>query len=384
MALERPGYERFGLMANPFQDLTSETVGEIEAFHVDQDIDANLSTLKQDTFEKRQKGMVAIVGPLGVGKTERLCVTQAEAQRVGAFAAFFQVNYDNPVLIQSLAECLLENVPSKGFQFTQPAWKKAVAAVAKGGSAADPERAGKAIAELLAAHTPAFLLVNDLHNLQDRPDCDRFLLMLQAMSGHLKPGSLVLFTTYVPFFQSIDRTHAPLMSRFNRVFMVPGLNDEQGRLMLAKRLSGHRIVEDLDPLYPFEPEAVAAMVRAAGHNPRRFLQIADLVLEKAVKSRAYRIDMDLATAALPPDTTSSQATTPAPAPARSSTSPPPTGAPPPTGHVPLLARPAGWWTCEAHPDIRDARAGECPECDAPLSWTQRPSEGAGISAPTPQ
>ncbi|MGB0652469.1 MAG: hypothetical protein ACPGQL_04650, partial [Thermoplasmatota archaeon] len=89
--MEQPGYERFGLISNPFQDLSSETLDDIELFHVEQEMDASFNDMKQEVFEKQRKAVVAMVGPLGVGKTQRLQVTLAEAVKVGAFGVFHQL-----------------------------------------------------------------------------------------------------------------------------------------------------------------------------------------------------------------------------------------------------------------------------------------------------
>ncbi len=85
--MERPGYQRFGLIANPFHDLASESLEEIELFHVPQEEDASFEALKQEVLERQRKALVMIIGPVGAGKTQRLRLTEAQAPKVDAWAS---------------------------------------------------------------------------------------------------------------------------------------------------------------------------------------------------------------------------------------------------------------------------------------------------------
>ena len=53
------------------------------------------------------------------------------------------------------------------------------------------------------------------------------------------------------------------------------------------------VVEELDPIYPFDREAIHLLNQAASHNPRRLLELADLAIEYAASHRSYRVDTDV-------------------------------------------------------------------------------------------
>ena len=72
MALEKSGYERYGLTGNPFRDLTSDSIEDVEIFHVKQQIDGELNELIEEVEAKENKAVVMLLADLGAGKTERL------------------------------------------------------------------------------------------------------------------------------------------------------------------------------------------------------------------------------------------------------------------------------------------------------------------------
>src|ERR1041385_1240855 len=104
--MERPGYERFGLVTNPFQDLASETIDEIVLYHVQQEWDESLEAIKQDVLELKRKAAVALVGKMGLGKTQRLRVTAQQAQQVDAYACCVDA-VRGPAGIAELAKAML-------------------------------------------------------------------------------------------------------------------------------------------------------------------------------------------------------------------------------------------------------------------------------------
>ena len=290
--LEKAGHERFGLVRNPFQDLASETLAGAEYLHVDQEADTALKTIKEDVLEKRRKALVALVGPLGVGKTQRLVVATDEGRRLGAMTVHRQISADADVLVQGLAKDLREaaTLGTLAKHLVQPKWYRDLQSLErKARKGFDPDDAGAVLAEALNANAPAFVLLNDLQNLNAAEGTERFFQALYAMANRLQPGVLVMFSSYPEYFAALRRNQAALAARIDRVFPIGMLSDDEAALLLAKRMPEHRIVEGLDPLYPFDRAAVASMNRAAQGNPRRLLKLADLVLERAVQDRAYHV-----------------------------------------------------------------------------------------------
>jgi DNA-directed RNA polymerase subunit RPC12/RpoP len=71
---------------------------------------------------------------------------------------------------------------------------------------------------------------------------------------------------------------------------LPAFNDDEARLLLAKRLLVMRMVEDVDPLYPFTPESVTLLNTRARGVPQVLLQQASMVFDDATKRRVITID----------------------------------------------------------------------------------------------
>jgi hypothetical protein len=334
--MQRPGYERFALISNPFHDLASESLDEIEVFHVLQEADEAFEAIKQEVLEKARKAFVFVVGPLGSGKTQRLRVTAAQAQHVGAYAQYLNLGEAPPDPLAAIAAALTEAAAERK---AKGQWSKDLQALAKGKSV-NPETAGRTLAEALAALAPSYLLLNDLDALPAAAE-NAVLHTLLALVSHLQPGVMVAIACQEPHFATLNARAGPLASRVNRVLQLRGLTDEEAELLLAKRMAGKRLIEDLDPAYPFTRAAVAELNKAGGGSPRRLLQLADLVLDQAVKERAFQVGPELVQAALAraPALVESRPATPAPAPpGQPGPEPAPRGAKTPTPAAPPAPR----------------------------------------------
>ncbi|MCI4340187.1 MAG: ATP-binding protein [Thermoplasmata archaeon] len=294
-------YDRYGLTSNPFRDLASESISDIEIYHVRTRIDEGLASIKDEVLEKENRALVALVGPLGAGKTQRLLLAAFEARERKAFTVFFEVVPRTVDVLKGLAQEIQKSSTLGGFAkaFASPAWYRDVGALLKLKEPGyDPSKAGKAIARALNENAPAFLLLNDVHNLSSTAEAVAFARALQEIADSIQPGVLVMFGCYPSYLQALAKAHPALGSRINRTFVLPGLTDEEAGLLLAKKLLAKRLVEELDPLFPFERDAIGVLNGAVGGNPRRLLEVADRVLEYAVEHRAYRIDAEVVEAAL--------------------------------------------------------------------------------------
>ena len=137
------------------------------------------------------------------------------------------------------------------------------------------------------------LLLNDLHNVAAAKELAGFTKALQELIDVIKPGVLVMFGAFPAFMLQLAREQPPLMGRLNRTVVLPRFNTDEAALMIAKKLLAKRLVEGLDPLYPFDRDAVAKLNQTAYGNPRRTLELADAALEYAATHRAYRIDVEV-------------------------------------------------------------------------------------------
>src|SRR5690348_7912344 len=125
-------YDRFGLTGNPFRDLSSESLEDIEIFHVRLQVDEILRGIKEDVLEKENRAVVAIVGPLGSGKTQRLRLAAAEGKERGAFTVYVDVPAKAVPALQAISEALQAAFKSGGFArtFSSPPWIRELAAAA--------------------------------------------------------------------------------------------------------------------------------------------------------------------------------------------------------------------------------------------------------------
>jgi energy-coupling factor transporter ATP-binding protein EcfA2 len=307
-------YERFGLTGNPFRELASENLEDVTIYHVNQESDALLRSIRDEVFDKENRAVVAITGPQGSGKTQRLLVTAAEARDRQAFSVYFDVPTKGALVLRGLAAAFEKSARTAGLVklLGAPAWLRSVSALARvKAESFDPKDAGRRIGAALNATAPSFLLLNDLHNLVDSSEIDLVAKTLEEVSGAIKPGVLVLFTCYASYLAWLTANQPSFAARINRAIPLATLSDDEARLVLAKKLLAKRVVEDLEPTYPFDRDAVHELNRASHGNARRLFELADTVLEGAVAARVYQIDSEAVRGALLERTTSAPHAPPA-------------------------------------------------------------------------
>jgi type II secretory pathway predicted ATPase ExeA len=286
-------YDRYGLTGNPFRELAAENLSDVELFHVNLEVDDALRTIEEEVFDKENRAVVALVGEHGSGKTERLLLAAAEARQRNAFTVYYDVTAKTPWILRGLAQEIRKTADARKVArtFSSPAWLRGIAALEKAKDEKyDAVAAGKAIGLALNETAPSLLLMNDLHNLIESREVHAFAKTIQEVTDVMKPGVLLMFVCYPSYLAWLTVNHAPLASRINRSFRLPGLTNDEAALLLAKKMLPKRLVEDLDPIYPFDRAAVAALNEASGGNPRRLLEVADRAIEFGVTHRLYRVD----------------------------------------------------------------------------------------------
>jgi hypothetical protein len=166
--------------------------------------------------------------------------------------------------------------------------------------------------------------------------------VIQEVTDVIKPGVLLMFSCFPSYLAWLTVNHPALSSRINRSLALAGFSDEEASLLIAKKLLVKRLVEDLDPIYPFDKEAIHLLNQAARANPRALLELADLAVEYGASHRSYRVDGEVVRAVLAHRT----ATTPrAAAPTKRAPPEPSAGVepvPPPTARpAPAVPNPSG-------------------------------------------
>jgi ribosomal protein S27E len=289
-------YERYGLSSNPFRDLSSESLENIDIFHVTQGVDEELTRMKEEIRYKENKAVVAILGGLGAGKTERMLLAANEASSQGLFYIMANMTFETQWVIEGVLESIINNKKIGLFSrlFSSPKWLKEVYKLKKVSKIGyDPERAGRVIADALNANAPSFFFINDFHHLSHASDSQRFLHVLHVLVDHIRPGVMIMIVSDFNFFNGLMRNHPSLNERINRKIVVPPLSDDEANLIIAKRLLEKRIVDDIEPLYPFTDDGISLLNAEVKGNPRHLLKLADVVVEYAARKRAIMVDESL-------------------------------------------------------------------------------------------
>jgi len=292
--MDKTGYERYGLTGNPFRDLSSESLDNVELFHVRQKADDDLHGILEEVAAKENKAVVALLGGLGAGKTERLLMLQAESRRNGIFLVMRNITAETRWVIKVICEGMIEAAKGKkkGL-FSSPPWQRNLTKLAKNISKGyDPEQAGTAIAEALNKNAPAILMLNDLHTLQRDEDTDRFMHALHVIFDRIDKGVMVMITSDAGYFDYLMIGKESLVARINKMIAIQPLNGQEACLMIAKRLLSKRVVEDMQPLYPFTEKSVMVMNESVKGNPRELLKAADRVIDQAATKRVIQVDED--------------------------------------------------------------------------------------------
>ena len=297
--MPKMSYERYGLSGNPFRDLSSESLEDVDIFQVNQNVDDELVIFKEELFDKENKAVIAVLGGNGSGKTQRLRFAHSEAKKNNAFCVYMDIAPQTQFAVASILEGMLENANFTGIQkkVNTPKWyrdtSKYLKQVKKGKF--NPDEIGEFIVDTLNEKAPSCLLMNDLHNLTNPSDLEQFIRVLQIISDRIDHGVLVMISSDINYFQKLMNNNPHLYQRINRQMIIPPLNDQEASLMIAKRLLDKRFVGEIDPIYPFEDEAIYLMNKKAKGNPRQLLRIASSVVDSAVQRRAMVISLELVT-----------------------------------------------------------------------------------------
>jgi hypothetical protein len=290
-------YERFGLTGNPFRDLASETIDLVDIFHVDQEFDEELKEILEEVAEKENKAIVAILGSLGVGKTQRLMLISNYARRKEYFHIFRTMTPETKWAIKGIMDAIIEEAPLTAMEkyVNAPRWFVEMKKVSKGiqkGKGHDPVKTGKLIAESLNRKSPSFLLINDLQAIPKTKELSDFMQTLYVVINNINPGVLVAVTSNKYFFDDLIKENEAFDQRINKKFYITPLTPKQAEHLIAKRLLARRLTDELGLVYPFTKESIKILNDEVMGNPRQILKVADSVMEKASKAKTVEIDQN--------------------------------------------------------------------------------------------
>ncbi len=269
-------YKLYGLNSNPFREVSAEAIEGIYLLHVSQKIDGELACIVGELSEGG-RAVVAFVGELGIGKTQRLRWLEEVAVKSGIFRIFLGVERDYSLNIKRLFESGLKQINDKmGFmgRLRPPQYVKEIKKSLK--QKKEPVELGILASMMLKEQKPSYILLDNI-------DCgdNNFMEFLTALVNNLKAGSLLCFTCNKEIFKGIRETNPSFIERINKLYMLDGLEDKEAELLVAKRLAVSRSVQNMDFLFPFTREFVYSLNSQVHGNPRALLKGVDDALCRA-------------------------------------------------------------------------------------------------------
>jgi len=266
----RNPYARFALLKNPFNSEGSD----VSLLHVHQDADDVIDELFFHTLYENGRRLLNIVGPHGIGKTERLLLIQDMAEKERAFSYYTRCSGDSLSTIRELIDHLTRR------RIFMP---KALKRLRKMGrrleeSLVDLEILAEMIAKALDEIAPSFLLFDEIDTLRDR---DELLTLLQEVLERSEKGVLIV------------TAGDARVDEGSRVELEP-LTPREAELLIAKRILVSRSVgEGLDPLFPFTEAAVSRIYDDVKGNPGELLERMKELIDSGARRRVMMIDEEL-------------------------------------------------------------------------------------------
>ena len=293
--MEKKSFERFGLTGNPFRDLASETIDHVDIFHVDMEMDKEIKYIADEVIDKENKAVIAILGGLGVGKTQRLMLLSNMAKRKELFYILRTMTPETKWAVKGILDAIIEEIPLTVFEkyVTTPKWLAEIKKISKRiykGKGHDPVTTGKLIAEALNKKAPSFLLINDLQAIPKSKDLSDFIQTLYIVINNIEPGVMVAITSNKFFFDDLMKENEAFDQRINKKFNIKNLTPKQAEHLIAKRLLARRLTDDLGLIYPFTKDSVKILNDEVIGNPRQILRIADQIIDTASKSKSIEVN----------------------------------------------------------------------------------------------
>lgn len=209
------------------------------------------------------------------------------------FNVFVDITSETRFIVAGIIDGILEKADLDGFSkyLNTPDWYKEIKKLRKKvKNNYNPVAAGQVIVKALNANAPAVVLLNDLHKLKHDIDLENFVRVLQEIIDHSKPGILVMVSSRINFYKKFFKKYKSLHERINSNIVIPKLKEEEANLLIAKRMLEKRMVDDLEPLFPYTEDTVKVLNEQAKGNPRDLLKLSSFILDQAADSRTMTIN----------------------------------------------------------------------------------------------
>ncbi len=257
------GYMRWMLRANPFAYLSSESLEEVHALHVDTEIDEKLAQLVDDVVRKGAKHLIFLVGEFGTGKTHRLRLIDEILSDTPSFYVKIDVD-DFETSIMRIAESIKRISPLKPLRKKLPR---------------DPEELFTLIKSELNKYEVAILMLDEVENiviLGTRKDAELFSSFIARLYKELDRSRMIVIACIPPAYDIMKNLLGKIP---HEKLEMKRINPKEARKILRKRLQYYRDVlneeaKNLNIGEPFTEDLVRKLNEMAEGNPRKLMKLA--------------------------------------------------------------------------------------------------------------
>lgn len=292
-----PSYEIYGISKNPFVELASEGIEDIESIHVYQEVDMKISSIISDVIGNRTSVAFSIVGPLGMGKTQRLKSIGKIIEEKRGKVIYVKVDTTDVLKITRDIFAALKPPRERTNIFIENLYRKLgfINRLEKMLSSLE-EYKSRDIAEMLTQQLSKYsysaLLLDELENMMGATEKEKILFfeMLRHFISNMPPGTVFAFASIPEAYEEYSKQFPAFFMRLHYEFKLRPMSFEEVVELVKKRLSKVRTKDTSAPIYPFTEDALRLIHELGKGNPRQILRLLNHVLTEAVKHKFDPID----------------------------------------------------------------------------------------------
>ncbi len=290
-------YEVYGLSRNPFEQLASEGIADVESIHVYQEVDMRIQMIISEIVGNKSSIAFSIVGPLGMGKTQRLKTILKAIEEQRGKAIYIKVDTNDILKLTRDVFYALKPPRSRTNIFFENLSRKLgfIDRLEKMLSSTG-EYKSRDIAELLTEQMGKYpycaLLLDELENMGSAGEQEKiqFFEMLRHFISNMPKGCVVAFACVPEAYEEYTKIFPAFFMRLHYEFKLRPMSLDEAYELVKKRLNRVRVRDTDDPLYPFTEEAVKLIHQLGKGNPRQILRLLHYVLSEAAKHKFDPID----------------------------------------------------------------------------------------------
>jgi len=318
-------YEKYGLEKNPFTDLSSEAIRDIERIHVSQEIDSRIADILSDVIGENSGIALALIGQLGSGKTQRLKGVHKLIQESGGMSIYQKID-SNDIIKTTLdifsyfseyeeepeqyveeevipeegiedQQSLLQQYPEEKLSFFQKikrffSREKVTAPIIEQPEDTELTREnynsqdiGNQLIDYLGEYKRSALIIDEMENILSASNTDLILFFefLREFISNMPESCVFIMACTNNAFERIKEINPAFVARLHNELFSEPLTDERAIKLVQKRLEYNRKKSIVNPLYPFEESAIVLANSMSKGNPRDLLKLLHTVLFTATR-----------------------------------------------------------------------------------------------------